>query len=284
MRPKKEKKSPTPTAIPVQMLSPRSQRSLKQQFGLEDEIGKLGNLIGQEEKRVREGEVNRTRQLGLVTGGQYIYQRNLSATLLEVEDAKRKISAYQQRISVLESEIKGLQPSASQAAERRRKQTQLARLATLREQQDAAIDSAIEGLRELLEARGARTRAMLELANEIDFEVTDSFDSERFERLLASLPGPMRPDSERWRVWFLGREPDRRPVEITHAIQTFPETLVAAGYYRRGDQALLTKKQQDESCASEPRQLTPWEVEALIQPPTKPDPLIATFRPLGIIR
>ena len=247
---------------PPKAWSLRSQRSLKRQYELEDEIGKFQKLIGFEEKMIAAAEVNRTRQAKMVIGGQPIYQRNLTDSIAEIEQRKQKISAFQETIAALQSEIKGLQPTAAQAADRAHKQAELARLADERMEAVASIDAAIHVLRQRLNIYGKLTEAMVKLAGEIDFS-GQNFDSTRFDTLAAGLPVAMQRESTRWLESFLGEEADRRACEIVREFQSFPETLAAAHYYRRGEKPLLTEKERVEMQKREPHGLSTIELEAL---------------------
>ncbi len=256
---------------PPKAWSLRSQRSLKRQYELEDEIGKFQKLIGFEEKMIAAAEVNRTRQAKMVIGGQPIYQRNLTDSIAEIEQRKQKISAFQETIAALQSEIKGLQPTATQAADRAHKQAELARLADERMEAVASIDAAIHVLRQRLNIYGKLTEAMVKLAGEIDFS-GQNFDSTRFDTLAAGLPVAMQRESTRWRESFLGEEADRRACEIVREFQSFPETLAAAHYYRRGEKALLTEKERVEMQKQEPHGLSTIEFEALGYSPRTREP------------
>ena len=146
-------------AAPARAWSPRSQRSIEKQFKLENDIGKFQKLIGFEERKLAEAEVNRTRQTRMVVDGQPIYQRNLEESIAEIEQRKQKIKAFQETIAVLQKEIDRLQPSRSQASERAHMQEEMARLATDRAKEDGQIDAAIKQLQELLDrARGVDRR------------------------------------------------------------------------------------------------------------------------------
>jgi hypothetical protein len=268
----------------VKQWSLRSQRSLKRQYKLEDEIGKFENLIGYEERNLKAAEENRLRQAKLVAGGQPIYTRNLEDSLEEISQRKQKILAYQETIAGFRLEIEGLQPTASQAAERARKQAQLSRIATKRMKGDARIDAATGQLKELLMGRARLTATMLKLASEIDFAGDGEFDSRRFDSLLMSLPGKMQPESARWLTWFWGEETDRRPSEVRRTIQSFPETLASPHYYREGEEPLLTEKQRAEMYADRPGVLSPGEVDALVNPPKQPEVDIREIMPYGLIR
>ncbi len=257
-------------AAPTRPWSLRSQRSIKRQFELEDEIAKFQKLIIYEEGRLAEAQVNRTRQAQLVVNGQLIYQRNLEDSILEIEQRKQKIKAYQEVTTCLQKEVEGLQPTRSQAGERAGKQAELARLAEERIEAVVSVDAAIYALRERLNIYAEVTRAMMKLAGEIDFNGED-FDSTRFGRLAVSLPMTMQAESRRWLEWFLGMEKDRHECKILHEFQSFPETLAAAHYYRRGEKPLLTENERKEAQAQEPRLLTPMEFEALHYGPKKPD-------------
>ena len=248
----------------------RSQRSIKRQFDLENEIGRFQKLIGFEEQRLVEAKANRMRQARQVAGGQPVYQRNLEDSIAEIELRNQKIKVYQETIADLQKEIDGLQPSHSQAAERAGKQAELARLAEERVGVAESIDAEICVLRGRLSLHAKLTGTMVNLAAEIDFSGQD-FDSARFDNLAVSLPSAMQAESWRWLEWFLGMEKDRRECEIPREIQSLPETLAAAHYYRRGEKPLLTEKERAEAERQDPHFLTPTEFEALHYGQKKPE-------------
>jgi hypothetical protein len=252
--------------------SPRSQRSLHAQYDLEQRIEKFRNLIGFEERMLAKAEENRIRQARQVADGQRIYERNLEETLKEIEGRKAKVAAYRDVLAGLRKEVEALQPSHSEAADRLRKQRELAGLARSRVAQDCLIDSAVQHLLGLLAARAEVTGAMLTLAREIDFSITGDFDSARFDRLAASLPDRVQAETKRWLDWFFGEEREKRPCEITRELEVFPETLAAANFYRKGERPLLTEQQRVQAEREEPRPLTPAETEELVKPKREPEP------------
>lgn len=256
---------------PAKTWSPHSQRSIKRQCELEDEIAEFEKLVTYEERRLAEADQSRTRQARLVTTGQPIYTRNLNDSLAEIEQRKGKILTFKETIAGLRKEIESLQLSPSQAAERAGRQAELARLATSRMMDDAGIDAAIEKLLGLLAARAELTARMVKLAGEIDFSGND-FDTARFDALAAALPGAMQLESRRWVKWFLGSEEDGLPCRIRRKFESFPETLAAAHYYRKDEEVLLTKAQREKVEAEDPRPLTTMDVEALYNSPKKPEP------------
>lgn len=270
-------------AAPAREWSLRSQRSIERQFKLEDDIGKFQKLVGYEERRLADAEVNRTRQAKQVVNGQGAYQRNLEESIAEISQRKEKIKAFQEMIAGLQKEIQALQPSCSQAAERARKQVELARLAEERIGAAASIDAAIRVLRQRLSIHGELTEAMVKLAGEIDFSGQD-FDSARFYELAASLPTAMQPESKRWLEWFLGIEKDRRECEIPREFQSFPETLAAAHYYRCGEKPLLTEKERKKAEHQDPRALTSVEFEALHYREKKPEEVQPGTVQWGLVR
>jgi hypothetical protein len=277
-KPSRAAKTPAPSPW-----SPRSQRSVKREYELEKEIGKFQALIQFEVNRLQVAETNRLRQAKLVSGGQHFYMAALEDSLKEITERKGKIASFEETISGLRREIEALQPTAPQAAERRRKQSELAALTESRKRGDELIDLAIEQLRGLLIDRVKLTQKMLQLASEIDFTGDGDFDSARFNRLLSSLPSAMRRDSAQWVEWFLGREQGRSACEIREETQTFPETLAAAHFYRCGERPLLTEKQQAVLNTEKPHVLTSWEIEQQVMKPKETEPDSRYFPGSGIL-
>lgn len=268
----------TKGAAPARAWSGRSQRSIKRQFELEDQIGKFEKLIANEERGLANAEINRTRQAKMVIGGQGVYQHNLEESIAEIEQRKQKIKVYQEIIAGLQKEIQALQPSRSQASERARKQAKLALLAEERIGAVGSIDAAICVLKQRLDIHNKLTDAMVSLASEIDFSGQD-FDLARFDNLAVSLPTAMQPESKRWLEWFLGMEKDRRECEIRRDPELFPETLAAAHCYRCGEKPLLTETERRKTEKPEPHVLTTNEFEAQCYNPKKPEEA-----PSGIIQ
>lgn len=265
----KAKESPQGSS-PKIIWSLRSQKSLKRQYELEGQIGKFEGLIAFEQGRLKDAEANRLRQAKMVADDQYVFMRNLEDTFADIDQRKKKISTYQELIAGRRAEIEASKPSPSQAAERARKQAELARLATERVTKDAWIDAMIEKLRAALASREELTAAMVTLATEIDFS-GENFDSARFDALEAALPAAMQLESKRWLTWFFGEEADRCPYELRRgSIVTFAETLAAANIFRQGETPLLTEKQRAELDYVPPRPLTTVEFEALHYAPKKP--------------
>jgi hypothetical protein len=259
----------------AQSWSLRSQKSLKSQHEIEEKIGKFENLIAGEEKSIKAAEINRTRQANLVAGGQYVYQVALSKSIEEIAERKGRIAAYREVASDLRAEMKALVPSPAQAAERAAKQAELAKLAKERIEAVESIDAAIRVLGQRLNVHAKLTAAMVKLAREIDFTGED-FDSPRFDNLALSLPTAMQAESRRWLEWFLGTEKDWRACEIRREVESFPETLAAAHYYRRGEKPLLTEKQRAVVEKENPRGLSTVEAERLYYSPQTPEAQIDT--------
>jgi predicted nucleic acid-binding Zn-ribbon protein len=238
--------------------SARSQRSLKRQHELECEKRQYEKLKSGAERKLAEAETNRTRQAKQVAGGQGVFQAALRASFAEIDENKNLIAAYEEQISDLEAQIKSLQPSPAQSAERAAKQSELARLAQERVGLAGSVDSAIRSLRDGLESYRELTATMLSLAREIDFEVTGGFDLGRFESLLHSLPSGMESESRRWFQWFTGTD-ERSSCTIEHETDTFPETLAAPNFFVRGEDALLNESERKTASYAPPRGMTPAE-------------------------
>ena len=263
---------------PLKEYSPRSQRSYRRQHELEEKLANLRAMIVGEERKLATAKENRDRYGRMVVNPKHLYERQLDDSLREIADRKSKIQVYNGIFAEVQTEIESFEPMPTRVAERAHKQRELACLTRLRVTHDGRIDEAIVGLRKLLVARAELTASIVRLAAEIDFERTD-FDGERFAALLAVLPTAMQPESARWRLSFLGAEPDRRPCEIRRAIQIFPETLPAAHFYRRGEIASLTEAQRAEASAEERREFSAWELDQSVQSSTKEPSIDARTMP-----
>jgi hypothetical protein len=272
-----------PVAQPVNRWSKRSKKSLMLQHQLEQKLSSFKSLIALEERRLQAAEVNKQRQAGLVTDGQAIYRQNLEASISEIGQRKGTIAAYEDQVVDLQRQIDALTPTPEQALERSQRQAKLARLAKERLELTAAIDTIIEDLKRQLQCRVKLGGKMVKLAREIDFEISGDFDSKRFDALLNSLPGKLEPESLSWVKWFLGID-ERFPCTIRHETDSFPETLVAPNFFKRGDQARLTKKERQAAEYEAPRPLTPWEAEALMKSPPRVEPEPTSKVVWGLVR
>ena len=254
----------------------RSQKSLKRQYDLEDQIVKFEKLIAFEQGKLKDAEVNRLRQAKQVAGGQGLYMRALEDSIAELEQRKQKISAFRETVAGFRAEIEALQPSAAQKAERARKQAELTRLADERMEAVSSIDAAIHVLRQRLSIHAKLTEGMVKLAGEIDFS-GGNFDSARFDALASALPVAMQGESGRWLIAFVGEEADRHPYKVRgESIVILAETLVAANIFRQGETGLVTEKQRAELDKEPPHALSTVEYEALHYAAKKPGEEIDT--------
>jgi hypothetical protein len=256
-----EKKAPEVEKRPW---SPLSQAHIQALFVLQDSLAATEKLILIRKGRLKISEQNRDRQLRLVNGGQNIYGRNLDDSLREAEDHKRVISALEEQVESLKCQIAAMEPTPEQAAKRAATQAEIARLA---KECDARIGGVDEARREL-ETRVQGVLAIKEkiavLAKEIDLQNSDEFSSAPFQSLLVSLPGPLRPASQRWLAWFFGAD-ETCVARIRHDIGTFPETLRSAHCYRRDQEARLNPTDYQRATWEPPRVPTAFELDEQVR-------------------
>ena len=240
------------TPSPRVLYSARSQHSIAEQSRLEEEIRRVRQQIGYAEKRIEKSEKNRLRQMSLVSGGQFVYQRNLNETLSEIDIDTRNIASFREQIRLIESKIAALKLSPAEAAERERVQGLLEQDARERLELDKSADSKLKSLLTILEARAALSLRMRELAKQVDLPANLDLDVDRFESLRRLLPPDLVAASLRWVVWFLGEEPDRKDYRIQRVAVTLPETLRHAHAYRRDEVANLSAREAAEALKDEP--------------------------------
>ena len=268
------KNEPTQTET---AFSPRSQRSLIYEKGLRDKLAKCDAHIGSLERKIREGEESKARQLKCVVEGRTRNAHVLPLRLRALEDFNLEVAAFREQRTQIQSEIAALAPTPASAAERAERQRHLARIAAERLEKDRLAEGALKGLRRLLEERAQLTAKMAEAAQAADFTASDdNLDARRFEELLASLPGGLAAESECWLAWFTGKEEGLKPyaVVVDQAGSLEPESLASAGFYIFGEMVRLTDQeaskllraiypqgaiQHDTRWSYEPPRIMPWE-------------------------
>jgi len=222
----------------------RSQRNLGREAELRGDLAKCEARIGYSERKIAELEADKARQLkaslrGGGGGGQW-----LGRTLEELEGKNREAVAYREQRDHIQTEIANLAPGPAQAAERAQRQNHLAQLATDRLKKDELAEGALKGLRRLLEERAELTAKMLKAAEAIDLTIgEDRLDSRRFEELLVSLPEDLLAGSNRWHVWFIGKQQGLKPYVVVVEKLTLPESLARANFYRFGEKVELTDEE-----------------------------------------
>ena len=236
------KNEPTQT----ETFSPRSQRVLIFEKGLRAKLAKCEARIGYLERKIREGEQTKTRQMKCVVEGKTQNTQYLGDMLRALEDSNREVSAFREQRTQIQSEIAALAPTPASAAERSERQRYLARLAAERLEKDRLAEGALKGLRRLLEERAQLTAKMADAAQAADFMIADdNLDAQRFDELLASLPEGVAAESERWLAWFTGKEEGLKSyaVVVDQAERLEPETLACAGFHGFGETVQLTDRE-----------------------------------------
>lgn len=224
----------------------RSQKSRLQQRNLEEARDKVRVQIAFCERRIAEERHISARQTETASSGKYAIQQALSATLAGIADYERMLAAYKEREKVLTAEIEELEsPSAKEAAERAKHQAALASLAIERSAKDAAIDSVLQKLRDVLAVRASLTAKMVEVAALIDFDPTADWDAGRFAALEAALPVDVFAQSRDFVSRFFGMEGEKQPYTVGRAGALLPETLADSGVYRPGETAMLSQERAE---------------------------------------
>ena len=224
--------------------SPRSQRSLVDQWQLEKQVKNCEQIILYCMEGINELEKQKAWQLGKAGRQQDFSGFYLPATLNALEEKRRELRIYEEHKTSIQSAI---EKSKVPDEERAKKQPVLAELASKRLEKDCQMDCALKELRRLLEERAEFTAQMLQVAREIDLTLSeDMFDETRFERFFSLLPIDLAVVSEHWLARFFGDPEDREKYIVQDEIIVLPETLANAGAYRCGDSIKLTKEQAKE--------------------------------------
>ncbi len=229
--------------------SARSQRSWLEQYELEDQLAKTQEMVTSCEKKLAELEKGNTSRVANATRGDSYSQLGLGDTLAEIENTKREIVAYKGHAISLKSEIAALvRPSPRRAAERRKRQAVLAKVALERVDNARLLQGALEDVHRLCDERADLTAKMVEAAAAIDLVLDGSVDREEFGVLLASLPPyNVADETQKWADWFLigkkNQQTKTKRYRIYLTTLTLPETLVSPQVYRAGAAIYLTEKE-----------------------------------------
>jgi len=224
--------------------SGRSQKCELEEVRLKKELAGCQARITLCQKAITEGEEKCARLTSAASNGQQLYFQNLPDTLNELEGRRKELAAFEKHSAELLSRIAALHPSASQAAERAKQQSSLAKLARQRFHGDGEIADTVERLRALLNARQQVTEKMIEVATKIDFSFrTGAFDESRFEALLEALPDDAAAGSKQWMDWFFGRQKNRKLYTVDEELFVLPETLASANVFRLNARVRLTADQ-----------------------------------------
>jgi len=235
--------------------SERSQKHWLKQRELENQVTNLKLSISLCERRIAKAEEITASVIGGKAQGRQYHPVNLGEELGHVEDEKREVAAYKERITSLEAEIKALRcPTPPQRAQRRKHQEHLAKLASERLAVDHRAQAAVQTLRELLEHRLELTEDMRKSAVAIDFTLSaDHFDEIRFDQLLGALPADLVTASEGWVAQFIGKAKMKTEVyTVAREGFTRPETLAHCGLYEPDETIRLTKEQADALVSAAP--------------------------------
>lgn len=156
---------------------------------------------------------------------------------------QRELDLYRETQAGIEAEIEELEEEiSSQAAKRVEGQNRVATLAGTRLDKDTLIQSAIEGLRKLLNERAELTQNISAAAREIDLKVGHAgYDHLRSQALLDSLPTEWANASQQWVDWLLGKEQGDCTYVVRDEIVLLPETLTNHGVSLPGEQVRLSE-------------------------------------------
>ena len=239
----------------------RSQRSLLEEDRLRGEIRAIDDLIGSTERKVLELEKGKARTLGRIPAGA-VNQGYLSSVLEDLEDNRRKLTAYREQRALVENKIAQLAPSPRALGTRAKEQHRLAQLTAERSGKDKQVNDALASLHQALQERAGLTARMKEPATALDLASDgDSLDAERFDELLASLPEDLLARSQCWAARFLGKEEHVKPYIVRDRLLAIPETLASHGVHRFGDRIMLPEQQAQELMREDraaPTDEAPW--------------------------
>jgi len=174
-----------------------------------------------------------------------ILQSGMANDLVDLQAVERQLKAHEAEIANLEAQLKKMEEaSVSGQGERAKNQEALATLLRARLATDAQLAAAIDAVSALLHQRDQETRKMLECSKLLDLTlVQDGLDTMRFEALLHALPENLLLRSQAWVTWFLGERRETRPFLVSEETVTVPETLMCAGFYKRGECMELTTEE-----------------------------------------
>jgi hypothetical protein len=236
------------TAAGPKQWSFRSQRSCLQQAKLEQQRKRCEDLIHYCERSIGELEKSKEAQLKAQMERRAGSAQFLGRTLTELAEENAKVAAYKERRAFIQSQVDALaNVSPSEAAQRAERQAALARLVADRLEKDRELGAALKQFRQLLAQRAELSAKVTQAASAVEITVKgDGLDEERFKALLDSLPAEVAGASERWAVWFLGKQEKARPYVVVVDELMLPETLARAGFYRFGDKVELAEDEAGE--------------------------------------
>jgi hypothetical protein len=239
----------------------RSQRSLLEEDRARGEIRAIDDLIGSTERKVLELEKDKARTLGRISAGA-VNQGYLSSVLEDLEDNRRKLTAYREQRALVENKIAQLAPNPRALGARAKEQHRLAQLVAERSEKDKQVNDALASLRQALQDRMGLTATMKESAAALDLPSDgDSLDAGRFDELFASLPEDLLARSQCWAAWFLGKEEHVKPYIVRDRLLAIPETLASHGVHHFGDRIILPEERARELMREDrpaPIQPAPW--------------------------
>lgn len=247
--------------------SARSQPSYLEEQRLRKQLSNCGSGIAASERKVKELERVKEKQLNRKFGQQEDFSiQGLSLTVEELEGERRCLSAFQEHRASLEAQIAelvNLDPARLEA--RTEQQSRFVAMATERLALDRKIDGAVAALRAMLQERAKLTGRMAEACSPIELDFNDS-ETGRFEALAAALPDSLAEGSETWTARQLGQSRRTKPYIVRDDCLVVPETLAHSGVYFFGETIPLTDAEAAELLRVDRPDATVWEPWRRITP------------------
>ena len=213
----------------------RSQRSWREQLGLEREMERTKELIGYCKKKAAELEQEVKSLAQAAVNGHQMHQTRIADVTREKDDKERELAAFEVHLDSLRSRIRSLKyPTSARAARARlAHQVQFGRYASERLAIDRKTGPMLLALEGLLKRRQELSAAMLKEGEAIDLQATaEALDTARFDDLRASIPQNSLAESECWAKWFAGEAEAGSNKRAADGM--LQETLASCGY-GRGD-------------------------------------------------
>lgn len=229
-------------AKPESFGSERPQKVVLAQGELERKIARAAQEVTGLQRRISEAEAKEDAWAKSVGAGYYVNPENQRLIATEIVGMERQKAKIEKDIEALKAEIKALQPSVAQIAERKKKLASVAKTARGRQWKAAEVHRNIVNLRKTLREYANLGRQMRASLAALEFDLSgDALDLERFEALARSLPDGLENQSEAWLASFLGQPQAAKPCRFLEGQLVRRESLAHCGVYRDGDIVLLTE-------------------------------------------
>ena len=224
--------------------TPRSKAAVLRRERLERQREILQEHIAHGKKEIAELEKDRERCAERVANGENIYYA-LDNCLDELRTKKEKLDVWYDQLDRVEKQIESCNPTAEEAAERKKNQNTLAVFAEERLATDGKIHEQLAQLSDLLQRRREVSGQMAEKAKVLEMEIEFYLDQDRFDALLDSLPTNLLALSEKWVEWLFGRERGEVSAVARERVEQ-REKLAHTGIHEPGDLLELSQAEFDE--------------------------------------